>query len=60
MLDIDIIYTYIYQPVSPAACKLFVYSLIIFLFATATVPAPVIWTSNVTSYALGPVHRGQH
>ena len=38
----------------------FVYSVINFLFATATVAAPVMCTSRVTSYALGPVHSGQH
>ena len=32
----------------------------IFLLATATVPAPVMCTSKVTSYARGPEHRGQH
>ena len=32
----------------------------IFLLATATVPAPVMCTSKVTSYALGPEHSGQH
>jgi len=35
--------------VSPAAWRDFVYSSTIFLFATATVPAPFMCTSNVTS-----------
>ena len=41
-------------------CSVFVYSSMIFLLATATVPAPVMCVSRVHSYALAGGHKGQH